>query len=121
MNIYKVARICHEANRAICQSMGDYSQPTWKEAPEWQVESTLSGIQNILDGKIASPQDAHNSWANHKLEQGWTYGPVKDPVAKTHPLLIPYKDLSPMDKVKDAVFFAIVKADMDSDAVGEPS
>lgn len=32
----QIARVCHEVNRAYCQALGDNSQPTWEEAPQWQ-------------------------------------------------------------------------------------
>jgi hypothetical protein len=37
--IDQVARVCHEANRAYCQTLGDNSQPAWDDAPEWQKDS----------------------------------------------------------------------------------
>lgn len=41
---------------------------------------------------------------------GWRRGAAKDPAAKTHPCLIPYADLPGCERVKDAVFAAIVRA-----------
>jgi hypothetical protein len=35
---------------------------------------------------------------------GWTYGPVRDPIAKTHPDMVPYEDLGWAEQVKDEVF-----------------
>ena len=29
MNVLDIARVCHEANRALCNSAGDFSQPAW--------------------------------------------------------------------------------------------
>lgn len=34
----KIARVCHEVNRAYCQALGDNSQPAWEDAPAWQRE-----------------------------------------------------------------------------------
>ena len=31
-----VARVCHQANKALCDAYGDMSQPDWDDAPEWQ-------------------------------------------------------------------------------------
>lgn len=38
-------------------------------------------------------ENAHDQWALLRRQQGWTYGPARDDVAKTHPDLVPYRDL----------------------------
>ena len=43
-------------------------------------------------------------------EQGWSYGPVHDPVAKLHPNMVPYDQLTPEQRQKDALFLAVVRA-----------
>ena len=51
----KIAKVCHEANRAYCEALGDYSQTTWEKAPDWQKESAINGVQFHLDNPGASP------------------------------------------------------------------
>lgn len=106
--IERIARVCHEANRAWCTANGDTSQPTWDAAPDWQRESALSGVQGALAGN--TPEQSHESWLAEKTRTGWRYGPVKDPVAKTHPCMVPYQQLSPEQQAKDHLFTAIVRA-----------
>lgn len=36
MTIEDVAKVCHDTNRVYCKAIGDDSQPTWENAPEWQ-------------------------------------------------------------------------------------
>ena len=36
MNIKQIAKTCHEVNKAFCESIGDASQPSWNDAPQWQ-------------------------------------------------------------------------------------
>jgi hypothetical protein len=36
----------------------------------------------------------HERWEAERLADGWTLGPVKDPVAKRSPYLVPWRDLS---------------------------
>jgi hypothetical protein len=43
----------------------------------------------------------HDRWMAQKLAQGWTCGPVKDPVRKLHPSLVPWEDLPEAEKDKD--------------------
>ena len=44
----------------------------------------------------------HERWMNDLLRDGWTYAPgAKDPVRKTHPLLVPWADLAEAEREKD--------------------
>jgi hypothetical protein len=102
-----IARACHEANRAWCEAHGDLSQATWDLAEDWQRESAIRGIEVALQG--ATPQQQHGAWMTDKVSDGWRYGPVKDAEAKTHPCIVPYEKLPPMQQIKDALFGAIVR------------
>lgn len=104
-----IARICHEANRAYCLSIGDPSQPAWDEAPEWQRTSAIAGVLAIKEDPGRTPEQSHESWLKHKKSDGWKYGPVKDPVKKEHPCFVPYNDLPAEQRMKDHLFTAIAK------------
>lgn len=43
----------------------------------------------------------HDSWMQSRLDDGWTYGPIRDNAKKIHPLLIPYDALDEPEKEKD--------------------
>lgn len=103
-----IARICHNVNRALCQAAKDYSQVFWDEAPEWQKESMLKGVQFALETP-RQPQDMHNNWLRDKLADGWSYGPTKDSELKTHPCMVPHSELPYEQRVKDYVSLAIVR------------
>lgn len=107
--IENVAKVCHDANRSFCQTLGDNSQPPWEEAPEWQKDSARLGVTKHLTHPM-TPEESHQSWSDQKIADGWVYGPVKDPEAKTHPCLVPYKDLPPEQQTKDYLFGGIVAA-----------
>lgn len=106
----KIAKICHEANRAYCETLGDYSQPRWEDAPAWQQESAMAGVEFRLANPAATPESMHESWAQQKLADGWRFGPVKDPEKKEHPCLVPYNELPPAQQAKDHLFSAVVDA-----------
>lgn len=105
-----IARVCHEANRAYCAALGDFSQPLWAEAPTWQVESAVAGVNAALANPNAKPSDSHDGWLRQKEEDGWVYGPVKDPKVKQHPCMVPFEDLPPEQQTKDRLFQAVVQA-----------
>lgn len=104
------ARICHEANRAYCAALGDHSQPSWDDAPQWQKESAIHGVTAILADPTITPERSHELWSEEKVREGWTLGPYKNQVAKWHPCLVPYSELQAEQKAKDYIFGAIVRA-----------
>lgn len=46
-------------------------------------------------------KNVHEIWAESRINQGWTYGPERNDVLKTHPCLIPYEDLPEEEKDYD--------------------
>jgi len=50
------------------------------------------------------------TWTAQKLKDGWVYGLVKDPTAKTHPCIVAFEKLDPVQQAKDRLFKAIVHA-----------
>lgn len=110
MDTLLIASVCHEANRAYCLALGDTSQLPWTDAPEWQRVSAINGVQFHLDNPGSSPSASHENWLREKQATGWTYGPVKDVDAKTHPCYMPYDELPEAQRRKDALFIAIVTA-----------
>ena len=109
MDLDKIAKICHEANRAYCQTLGDYSQDTWDVAPAWQRASARAGVDLHLMGDFG-PEASHIAWMKMKLDDGWKYGPVKDPDRKEHPCLVPFEELPKDQQIKDVLFRNIVHA-----------
>lgn len=109
MRAEQIARVAHEANRALQVELGDPAvSPHWGDAPDWQKDSAVEGVQQALEG--ATPEGLHESWCDFKEEDGWVYGEVKDADAKTHPCLVPYDQLPAEQRVKDELFFQIVRA-----------
>jgi hypothetical protein len=113
-HIEQIARICHETNRAYCQSIGDHSQPAWEDAPQWQRESAIKRVKfhvaHLSAGTKPAPSAIHEAWLAEKREQGWKYGPVKDAAKKEHPCFMPYDGLPLDQRMKDYLFAAINEA-----------
>jgi hypothetical protein len=105
-----IAKICHQANKALCEQLGDQSQKDWNLAEDWQRESAFKGVEFRIENPDAPNSAQHDAWMADKEKDGWVYGPVKDAEAKTHPCMVPYQELSEGDKAKDALFSGIVKA-----------
>lgn len=105
-----IARIAHQVNKAYCESVGDFSQKDWEDSPAWQQESAVNGVKFHLNNPDALPSDSHDSWLKEKIEQGWTWGPVKDAERKQHPCCVPYDELPAEQKSKDFLFKGVVES-----------
>ncbi len=106
--VESAAHLAHEVNKGYCEALGDDSQPSWADAPDWQKSSAIKGVEFLRDNPDSSPSASHESWLREKSEQGWAYGPVKDPEAKLHPCYVPYGDLPVEQRAKDYIFRAVV-------------
>lgn len=103
------ARTAHEANRVYCAGLGDSSQLPWEQAPEWQRNSALAGVRAIIARPNMCAEDSHECWMKMKREEGWIYGPVKDPEKRTHPCMVEYDQLPAAHRAKDTIFGAVVR------------
>jgi hypothetical protein len=113
MTVEGIAQVCHAANRALQQLQGDPTipvSPKWDKLDDETKASAVEGVRNIITGKVQTPEQSHVEWCNFKRAHGWVLGPVKDEAKKEHPLLIPYEQLPEDQRVKDSLFFAVVRA-----------
>jgi len=106
----QIAIICHEANRAYCEAMGDTSQAPWHQAPKWQQDSAINGVEFHLANPGATPENSHENWMREKAAAGRKYGPVKDADKLEHPCFRPYGELPIEQRAKDHIFRALVHA-----------
>lgn len=109
MNIELIAKICHNVNKAYCESQGDFSQTLWDIAPDWQKESAINGVKFALEDE-RTPEEMHEHWLAQKLEEGWVYGLIKDAELKTHPCIKRYDELPEYQRTKDKLFKAVVNS-----------
>lgn len=108
--VHAAARAAHEANRLLCQAMGDNSQLPWEQAADWQKSSCIIGATLIKNNPSTSPRESHESWLRVKEADGWKYGPIKDVEKKEHPCFLPYDQLPPNQRLKDDLFGTVVRA-----------
>lgn len=108
--VLRAAQAAHEANRVLCLALSDTSQPSWGDAPDWQKSSAIKGAEMILTNPATTPEQSHEGWLAVKREEGWKYGPVKDPAKKEHPCFLPYSQLPENQRLKDEMFGLVVRA-----------
>jgi hypothetical protein len=102
-----LARAAHEVNRAYCLAIGDDSQTSWDDAPDWQKVSALEGVRGVLAGD--GPRESHARWLAEKTRTGWKYGYTKCIATKEHPCVVPYDQLPLEQKRKDDLFVGTVR------------
>ena len=114
MNYEQIAKICHQANKAYCESINDFSQKNWEDAPEWQKVSCMEGIKFLIDTEDSDHSQLHKNWMDEKIAEGWKYGPVKNEELKEHPCLVSWGELSETQRKKDELFYKIVSVFKDN-------
>ena len=57
-----------------------------------------SSLESLIE---ALAENVHDTWAKGRIDNGWTYGPVRDDVRKHHPCLVPYNQLPESEKEYD--------------------
>lgn len=90
----------------------------WKSSGYYMVSATKSlngynpqpiNVEDIsLDADLedlteAIAENAHDIWARARMDEGWTYGPVRDDAKKQHPDLVPYSQLPDSEKEYDRI------------------
>lgn len=79
----------------------------WEERPEDFREQMSKTVDRIIANPDTTPEAEHDSWVRAYVAMGWTWGAQRDPIAKTHPDMVPFDQLSPLEQEKDAVFLAV--------------
>lgn len=104
----QIAEVCHAANAALMRINGDaHADPDWADVP-WK-DSAVADVATARAGTTAEAM--HTEWCARKRAQDWTWGPVRDEQARTHPCLVDDYQLVPWpERAKDALYLAIVRA-----------
>ena len=110
VDVSDLGKLCHQINRAYCQTIGDNSQVDWDVAPQWQRESAVKGVQYFIEHPNVTPEGMHFNWVKDKMKDGWKYGPVKDAEKKEHPCMVEYEKLVIEQRMKDHLFLAVCKS-----------
>lgn len=98
------AWICHEAFRAV-QANGPHLADPWDSLGEGDKARVRRGVVRAQLGMTA--EASHDAWRAELLAAGWQPGPKHDPVALTHPNLVPWLQLPEAERGKSRLFHAI--------------
>lgn len=80
----------------------------WSERDEAFRSQFLDVIATMCEpDRNHSPAELHANWVQAYEDMGWCYGEVRDPLAKTHPDMVPFEELTYKEQIKDAVFVSL--------------
>lgn len=128
MNRVLIAGIVNNLSAALaaCIAEPDATQiPTWGEAGKDWREFVMQEVDKKLANPDATPADQHAEWLARMLSEGWTYGEVRNPEAKHHPLVLPWEELPIAHRMKNTAIHALILElrnvpDAPSTTAGEP-
>ena len=69
--------------------------------PAPQDTSKVALSKELLALAEAMAENVHEVWAERRIAEGWTYGPVRDDAKKQTPCLVPYAELPEEEKEYD--------------------
>ena len=58
-------------------------------------------LPELMDWVEDMAKNVHEVWAQTRMEQGWTYGEVRNDELKQHPCLVEYEELPEEERVYD--------------------
>ena len=97
----------------LCYQMGAdlplHDVPEDYKISEERLKSLMKGTEYVLNNPSTTAEENHNIWMEAKKTQGYTYGEVLDVEKKTHPSMIPFENLSDVEKRKDEMDVLMVK------------
>ena len=97
----------------LCYQMGAdlplHDVPEDYKISEERLKSLMKGTEYVLNNPSTTAEENHNIWMEAKKTQGYTYGEVLDVEKKTHPSMIPFENLSNVEKRKDEMDVLMVK------------
>lgn len=72
-----------------------------KYTPKPEDTSSISLPEDLLPLIEDMAKNVHEVWAQNRIAEGWSFGPVRDDSARKHPCLVPYEDLPESEKEYD--------------------
>lgn len=65
--------------------------------------SNINLSEDLLSLQEKLAKNAHEEWAQARMNEGWTYGSKRNDEKKEHPCLVSYEDLPDSEKEYDRI------------------
>ena len=111
LTVEQVAKACYDVNHVYCRHVfKQHTWPTWDKAPLWRRDSMLVGVNNIFySSRPIGAEENHINWCDFRTANGWTFGLNVDARNKRHPALVPFNELSKIQRTKHLIFVTLVQ------------
>lgn len=57
--------------------------------------------EELIELAESISKNVHEVWSKNRMDEGWTYGPVRNDEKKETPCLVPYEELPEIEKAYD--------------------
>ena len=90
----------------------DREDPSWDELDDDADKDNRVTLmsETVPDIKKISAKKMHDMWVDQQAKEGWKYGESYDKKKKTHPCIVSWAELPDLEKAKDAMYLAVIKA-----------
>jgi ryanodine receptor 2 len=93
-------RKCPESTKCVERKQGErMNMSAYAPEPVDLDDVVLDPMLGPLVEALA--ENVHDTWAKGRMDDGWTFGPVRDDAKKHHPCLVPYNELPESEKEYD--------------------
>lgn len=79
----------------VCASADTVYNPQPIKVEDIKLDADLEELTEAI------AENAHDIWARARMDEGWTYGPVRSDILRQHPDLVPYAQLPESEKQYD--------------------
>ncbi|MDE7381834.1 MAG: Ryanodine receptor Ryr [Muribaculaceae bacterium] len=79
-----------------CETLDNYN-PLPINVEDIELDEDLEELTEAI------AENAHDTWARARMDEGWRFGPVRDDKKKEHPDLVPYSHLPESEKEYDRI------------------
>tara|TARA_R110000772_G_C13135041_1_gene423319 strand:+ start:59 stop:370 length:312 start_codon:yes stop_codon:yes gene_type:complete len=91
-----LAKLCHKTHNEFCKAIREEVRE-WNDLPQEHIDTIISSIINIKDGKFETAEQAHHNYVRRKIDAGIV-----------NKRTVVWSELSECNKTKEMIFFNIV-------------
>lgn len=99
----------HKILLTIRQINNETDLREYSELSELEKTLLIESAMQVVYEDISTAKECHDIWMKIKIDQGYKYGEIKCDKEKTHPCMIPFEELSFLQKLKDELFVNMVR------------
>lgn len=108
MKVIIIGSVIHAALNAAMGALTGAAVVEWDATDDAYREKVVGAVQFAIDNPGLTPEQQHEQWREARIAEGWTLAEVHAAEKKQSPLLVPYAELPPEQRTKDALVHRLV-------------